>query len=246
MRYLLILVVFMMTTPVWAAAFPEHSEQEKLYIQCMSTALTNEDYGECGNAYLDHLDVELNILWQAAYKDREAGRVKTALLNDQRKWIAFKDSSCRFWRAGFAFGTMGRDIEFIGCRSKVIEDRNKFLIEMMSVGLSSVIREPFMSCKDPEITQKCTQASQELQGNDAELNRVWQEIRAKWHADEHYKHAWEALLDEQRKWIAFKESSCQYFLNELIKIDCLSSGTIYRTQKLKELLDFFSDNYNNE
>jgi len=48
----------------------------------------------------------------------------------------------------------------------------------------------------------------------------------------------QALLSEQRKWIALKESACQYFVEELHKTDCISGMTERLIDDLKEYLGF--------
>jgi len=255
MRYLLILVILIM-------AYPARAEDE-VYNKCMDKALTNDDIRQCNATRLEIVDAELNQVWRELYPSLPPGRAKTALLNEQRKWIDFKDNACIFWHYGF--GTAGRDIYFYDCRAKIIEQRIKYLSELNSniieeinlikdveldIGISREPKifsnAPIIECtyrSDPNLLPSnatcdkivCGEVSIDLTKNDAELNQVWREIRAEWN-NEDFHRTWEAILQEQRKWVAFKESACQYYLEESFVIACLSELTEQRTHELKEVL----------
>jgi len=232
MRYLLILAILMMAHPVWA--------ENEVYNKCMDKALTNYDIRQCNSTDLEILDAELNQVWRKLYPALPPGRAKTALLNEQRKWITFKDSSCIFWHYGF--GTAGRDMYLYSCRGKIIQHRIKFLSDLGSPTRDSrlISNDPFVSCSDHKDISGilgCRHALQALEKNDAELNQVWREIRSQWKDDEYHHQAWEALLDEQRKWVAFKESACQYSSDEEERRWCLNELTVQRTHELKEVLE---------
>jgi len=227
MRYLLILVILMMSYPVWAK----------------DKALTNDDIRQDNATRLEILDAELNQVWRSLYPALPPGRAKTALLNEQRKWIDFKDSSCIFWHYGF--GTAGRDIYFYSCRENIIEQRIKYLYLLSDISQStdSLLSDaPFVLCRQAQpglrLSINCKEAFDDLKKNDAELNQVWREIRNQWKDDEYYHQAWEALLDEQRKWVAFKESAFQYYKDESFTTGWLSDLTKQRTKELKEIVDF--------
>jgi len=237
MRYLLISVIFIIASPVWAAAHPRDSESQVVYNKCMAKENTNHNLGQCTGSYFDHLDAILNKYWSDAMSyEGKPESAKQAIMNEQHKWIAFKDSSCFFWHH------VARDIHFPLCRAKIIESRNKFLIEVMSVGLSSMMRmksDDFLCSgkKDPKSIKICSEISEHFKKSDDELNRVWREMRAKWD-EEDYPEVWKALLNEQRKWVALKESACQYYSEESSKIDCISGMTERRIDDLKKYLDF--------
>jgi len=236
MRYLIILLTAWMVNSACAAAHPINSESEALYEQCTDKAEADYDFYECHVAYLDNLDKLLNEVWHELYHQRApvSTRAQKALLNEQRKWIAFKDSSCLFWT--FGFGTIGRHINFPSCREKIIEHRNKVLIAL--IPLDHLMEDtPLNSFDIHDEEKKLTEASEHFKKNDAELNRVWREIRRKW-SDEYYQPAWRALLDEQRKWVTLKENSCQYYAKKSDITRCLSKITENRIDKLKEILNF--------
>jgi len=230
MRYLLILVILIM-------AYPARAEDE-VYNKCMDKALTNDDIRQCNATRLEIVDAELNQVWRELYPSLPPGRAKTALLNEQRKWIDFKDSSCLFWHHGF--GTAGRDIYFYDCRAKIIEQRIKYLSQLNIDRNQStdflLSDESVVMCKEAQpglrFSIKCEEAFDNLKKNDTELNQVWREIRGQWKDDEYYHQAWKALLDEQRKWVAFKESAFQYYRDESFTIAWLSDLTKQRTQLL--------------
>jgi len=255
MRYLLILAVFMITSPVWA--------EDETYSKCMDKASTNYDIRQCNAARLEIIDAELNQVWRALYPSLPPGRAKTALLNEQRKWIAFKDGACLFWHHGF--GTAGRDMYLYSCAENLIKKRIEYLSELNSniieeanlikdieldIGISREPKifsnAPIIECtyrSDPNLLPSdatrdkivCGEVSIDLKKNDAELNQVWREIRAEWN-NEDFQRTWEAILQEQRKWVAFKESACQYYLEESFVIGCLSELTEQRTRELREVL----------
>jgi uncharacterized protein YecT (DUF1311 family) len=84
-------------------------------------AVSNPDFSACGSALLDRRDAELNRVWKEAIKELDPA-VKTALLDEQRAWIAYKDKSCLTWTTGF-YGREGQVIHFYACRAAVIDTR---------------------------------------------------------------------------------------------------------------------------
>jgi|GEM_PF-4386373 len=105
---------------------------DKEYDACMSNSETNYDYSSCGEAYLERLDSKLNLVWRDIYSTHSESR--HLLLEEQRKWIPFKESSCRYLADTSAYGTAGRDIYFYECRSKIIQQRIKELQESTQYG----------------------------------------------------------------------------------------------------------------
>lgn len=75
---------------------------------------------------------------------------------------------------------------------------------------------------------------------DAELNRVWQELRDR--RDE--GHSWEAILEAQRAWIPFRDAHCEAeaapydggSMQPLIRSTCLTAVTEHRTTQLRDFL----------
>jgi len=237
MRYLCSLILaILIVSPVWAE-------------ECMQQAETNEEIRECNGSRLERLDAELNRVWRELYPSLPPGRAKTALLNEQRKWIAFKDEACLFWHYGF--GTAGRDIYLYDCRGNIIQERIEYLSEL-NIGVNREPKifsnAPIIECtyrSDPNLLPSnatrdkiiCGEVSDNLKKNDDELNQVWRTIRADWRDDDENPEAWEQLLNEQRKWVAFKESACQYYLEESFVISCLSELTAQRTRELRGALN---------
>jgi uncharacterized protein YecT (DUF1311 family) len=75
----------------------------------------------CGEAYLWRLEVALNAAW----KRTEAAlntRSRKELLEEQRAWLKFRDSSCLFWANG-SFGRDGQVIRFFECRAAITAAR---------------------------------------------------------------------------------------------------------------------------
>jgi uncharacterized protein YecT (DUF1311 family) len=91
------------------------------YKQCLDSTSTLLDWGECGEAWLDRLQVELNLAWKRARGSVDV-QGRKALLTEQRAWLKFRDSSCTFWAEG-SYGRNGQVLSFIGCRAAIVEAR---------------------------------------------------------------------------------------------------------------------------
>lgn len=91
------------------------------YDSCVAKGQTDMDYRECGGAWLERADADLNRTWKAL---REIATPETgkALLEEQRAWNAYKEKSCLFW-ATCEYGTIGSVLNFPACRASVIEAR---------------------------------------------------------------------------------------------------------------------------
>lgn len=102
---------------------PAHAEDA--YQECMDTAITNTDFGECGGKLLKDEDDKLNQAWSKAYQLID-DQSKKALLAEQRAWIVFKEKSCQLYANG-EWGREGQVIHFAGCRAAIIHDRTEEL-----------------------------------------------------------------------------------------------------------------------
>ena len=102
------------------------------YDSCMEAAVTNPDFIACGTALLERRDAALNQSWNEAVADLDVP-AKSALLDEQRLWLAFRDKSCGYWRTG-AFGREGQTVHFYTCRAAVIDARIAYLSEIGSDG----------------------------------------------------------------------------------------------------------------
>ena len=91
------------------------------YSQCIDATSTNPEWAECGAAYLKRLDEALNAAWKKTNASLDE-QSRTDLLAEQRAWLKFLDSSCRFWANG-SFGREGQVLHFYGCRAAIIQAR---------------------------------------------------------------------------------------------------------------------------
>ena len=91
------------------------------YKQCVDSTSTLLEWGDCGEAWLDRLEVALNVAWKRAHASVDTEGQK-ALLKEQRAWLKFRDSSCVFWAEG-SYGRNGQVLNFIGCRAGIAETR---------------------------------------------------------------------------------------------------------------------------
>jgi uncharacterized protein YecT (DUF1311 family) len=90
------------------------------YSQCLDSSSTNPEWADCGATYLKRLDDELNAAWKKASGSLDALSRKK-LLEEQRAWLIFRDSSCQLWIDGN--GREGQVLHFYGCRGAIIEAR---------------------------------------------------------------------------------------------------------------------------
>ena len=112
------------------AAVPAHADEA--YDACMERAQTNAAFANCGTRMLARRELELNRVWKAAVAGLEAS-ARSALLAEQRLWIAYKDESCAWWRSG-AFGREGQTMHFYTCREGVIGQRIEYLHALERAG----------------------------------------------------------------------------------------------------------------
>ena len=125
---------------LWAAGVQAQPSAKSLmtkpsYDVCMQRARTNLEYQECGGEELARQEARLAASWKVAYASLIVDSVATeverqarqALLEEQRAWIRYKDSSCNHWQHGY--GREGQVIDFYGCRIAVIKERERHLRE---------------------------------------------------------------------------------------------------------------------
>jgi uncharacterized protein YecT (DUF1311 family) len=86
---------------------------------------TNTAWGECGGAFMKRADDALNVTWKRVYALTD-GDTKTALLAEQRLWVAFKEGACQFYASG-DFGREGQVLSYPACQASIIEDRTTAL-----------------------------------------------------------------------------------------------------------------------
>lgn len=76
---------------------------------------------------------------------------------------------------------------------------------------------------------------------DAELNRVWADLRAR----RGEGHSWDPILEAQRLWIPFRDAHCEAVaapyeggsIQPLIRSSCLTDVTEQRTAQLRDFLN---------
>lgn len=91
------------------------------YDACVEKGQTDMDWRECGSAWVERADAGLNAMWREL-RAQSSDETKSALLDEQRAWIAYKDKSCMLWASG-EYGTIGSVLYFPPCRARVIEAR---------------------------------------------------------------------------------------------------------------------------
>jgi uncharacterized protein YecT (DUF1311 family) len=94
---------------------------DQAYSRCVERTASNLEWAGCGEAYLKRLEVALSVSWKrtAASLDEES---RKDLLQEQRAWLRFRDSSCMFWANG-SFGRDGQVLHFFTCRADITQDR---------------------------------------------------------------------------------------------------------------------------
>jgi uncharacterized protein YecT (DUF1311 family) len=109
-----------------ASATPASADDA--YSYCLDISSTSLEWGECGEALLERLDAALNTAWRGA-KASVDQQTQKDLLVEQRAWLKFRDSSCRFWANG-SFGRDGQVLHFIQCRAEITKTRISDLNEI--------------------------------------------------------------------------------------------------------------------
>lgn len=103
-----------------------HYDGDAEYRRCIDQSDgTNVAFGACGGALIAREDVRLNAAWKRVYApDRETKLPD--LLDEQRAWIRFKDTSCNFYASG-SFGREGQVLSYPVCRAGIIAQRTATL-----------------------------------------------------------------------------------------------------------------------
>ncbi|MHB9878504.1 lysozyme inhibitor LprI family protein [Pacificimonas sp. ICDLI1SI03] len=97
--------------------------------QCLETADTTRDMSACTGAQLTRDTEQLTQAWKQAL--RAAGGSKTeignALLQEQRAWIAHKDTVCERFYDMEQHGSAGRALSAPTCLSEFTTERTEYL-----------------------------------------------------------------------------------------------------------------------
>lgn len=101
------------------------SPSDQAYRDCIDSHTSNYDWGVCGGAWQAREDARLNEVWQRIYPKLPA-QSKADLLADQRRWIAFKDQSCKLHSNG-DWGREGQVLGYPACMVDLIKARVQYL-----------------------------------------------------------------------------------------------------------------------
>jgi|GEM_PF-556699 len=219
MRYFLIFTL-MITANISSA-----TENSLNHTNCIITIKTENknDLRSCGENSLKHTDSALNKAWQEKQNEwpDSIQDSKKTLLSEQRKWIAFKENACQYYLHNFHH--IGRDILFYACQQDILIERTAYLQNLLKYeeGVVGYAPSPSNQWAENPLYGNCMMhaqndgdfaqcAEEHLEHLDAELNQAWSKVY-KPLTNEKIK---AALLNEQRKWIAFKESACLYYFDD--------------------------------
>ena len=100
------------------------ADLSKEYTECVDSATTNTQRGECYEHEIDRQEKSLTEAWEEAYAAMEKMSAVAAetLLDEQRAWVKFKDAACLFYESG-AFGGEGARLQFGACKAAIIAQR---------------------------------------------------------------------------------------------------------------------------
>ena len=137
---LLVLLCFALApVTVEAQRSPRRDVRRSAYGDCMNLAETGVAFVACGSAEILRQEALLTATWQEALNTfsadprdpedylEEVRRGRQALLDEQRAWIKYKDLACRHFLHGK--GSIGVEISYPDCKSRVIADRVEHLRE---------------------------------------------------------------------------------------------------------------------
>jgi uncharacterized protein YecT (DUF1311 family) len=104
------------------------SPSDQTYRDCIDSHTTNSDWGVCGSAWQVREDDRLNEVWRRVYPNLPV-QSKADLLADQRRWIAFKDRSCKLHSNG-DWGREGQVLGYSACKVDLIKARIQYLASL--------------------------------------------------------------------------------------------------------------------
>lgn len=110
---------------IFVVALMTSAHADDRYDKCMEGAETNAEFEECGSKWIKREDAKLNATWKKLY-GTATGQTKKDLLAEQRLWIAFRESACKFYANG-DWGREGQVIHALACQADLIADRTKEL-----------------------------------------------------------------------------------------------------------------------
>lgn len=90
--------------------------------RCMEKASSSDAYSDCGKQWLAREEAALAVAWKNEYGSLDSSEAKASLLQEQRNWIRYKDSACRFLGTA-EFGSMGWSQRMVPCIARVVRAR---------------------------------------------------------------------------------------------------------------------------
>lgn len=90
---------------------------------CMNAARSTPEYAECARTEIERQDRQLNDAWRRVSEKLKSfdAHSFSLLLNEQRKWIQWKENACQYYQE--AFGSEGKSIKYPICVIKILHDR---------------------------------------------------------------------------------------------------------------------------
>ena len=98
------------------------------YEKCLKSTDTNSGWAECSAQEIKRQEARLSDAWRNAFDlmKKVSARGAQMLLEEQRAWVKFKDTSCTYFGSG-DFGREGQVLRFGDCKARIIAGRVKSL-----------------------------------------------------------------------------------------------------------------------
>ena len=130
--------IWVLATAVVFSVAASGAELSPTYQKCNDKAFSNIDFSDCGGAEIKRQEKRLNTVWKKVLacfddSDETTRDAKQSLLAEQRLWIKWKDTACKFYypqtakaaNTGFA-GREGEAIHYGACKAGIIAERADF------------------------------------------------------------------------------------------------------------------------
>lgn len=112
--------------PAAAPAVAGRYSGDDRYRRCLDEADgTNVAWDACGADLIAREDHRMNEAWKRVYIPGSEAKSQE-LLEEQRAWLAFRDTSCTLYRSG-RFGREGQVLSYPVCRAGIIAERTAAL-----------------------------------------------------------------------------------------------------------------------
>ena len=114
----------MILTAILLSATPV-SSAETAWRACIDRTGTNLEWSRCSGVFVQEADAALNAKWAQLMAVAE-GKTKADLVAEERAWVAYRETACRFYRNG-DWGREGEVLHGPGCVAAAIEQRTQVL-----------------------------------------------------------------------------------------------------------------------